>query len=52
LSAINWLVDIVHGGNVSPKPADGPLWFPYAVADIESLMGDDFLFYLGLRRRP
>jgi hypothetical protein len=50
LQSVTWLVDIIHGGNVSPKPIDSPLWFPVEVAEIEELLGDDLAFYA--RRKP
>ncbi len=48
LSANTWLVDIIHGGNVSPRPVESPLWFPYDVAEIHQLMGEDARFYAEL----
>jgi len=51
LQAVDWLVDIVHGGNVSPKGGANPLWFPIAVDEIKELMGKDWEFYQELVAR-
>ena len=48
LQAITWLVDIIHQSNVSPKPADSPLWFPYPLEEIQKLLGSDQVFYARL----
>ena len=51
LQAVDWLVDIIHGGNTSPRPTDSPLWFPYELARMEALLGDDMAFYNALGSR-
>ena len=51
LQAITWLVDIIHEANVSPKPTDSPLWFPYDVAEIQKLLGDDAEVYAEMAAR-
>ncbi|MCA9936389.1 MAG: glycosyltransferase, partial [Anaerolineales bacterium] len=50
LQAITWLVDIIHEANASPKPTDSPLWFPYDVAEIVKLLGDDAVVYAEMGR--
>jgi hypothetical protein len=45
LAANTWLVDIIHGENTSPQEPGSPLWFPFPVAEIERLLGEDFAFY-------
>ena len=45
LQAVNWLVDIIHDKNVSPKDSASPLWHPYSVEKLQELMGSDWAFY-------
>jgi glycosyltransferase involved in cell wall biosynthesis len=45
LRAAGWLVDIVHGENVSPQDPRSPLWHPYPLAEIRRILGDDWAFY-------
>ncbi len=51
LSANTWLIDMIHGGNVSPRPVESPLWFPHEVAEIHQLMGEDARFYVELAQK-
>jgi hypothetical protein len=48
LQAVDWLVDIIHRTNVSPKPITSPLWFDYEFAKLQELFGNDMNFYMEL----
>ena len=48
LQAITWLVDIIHQANVSPKPTDSPLWFPFSLEEMHKLLGADEAVYARL----
>jgi glycosyltransferase involved in cell wall biosynthesis len=48
LQAVDWLVDIIHRTNVSPKPITSPLWFDYKFAKLQELLGNDMNFYMEL----
>lgn len=45
LEANTWLVDIIHGENVSPQDPRSPLWFAFPMEEIRRLLGEDFAFY-------
>jgi hypothetical protein len=48
LRAIGWLVDMIHGENVSAKNSQSPQWRPYPAAEIEQLLGPDWPTYAQL----
>lgn len=52
LQAIDWLVDIIHHANASPKNTSGPLWQPYPMGRMQKLLGKDWTFYAQLAQHP
>ena len=45
LQAVDWIVDILHGENVSPKAVNSPWWVPIPAEEIQKLLGEDWTFY-------
>ncbi len=50
LQATDFVIDIMHTNNTSPKNSASPRWHPFPSEEIRVLMGDDWQFYAALRQ--